>query len=147
MRYLVKRGAGAPGEASKLAFALMTERMGSTGPDLLYELSLSGSKAAKQAEQLLKTEQVAKLQTPSLRIARDLRAADSCAARLPLLERAEVLGDERSVALLGPLATGSKKGCGKKKRSPCPPPCATEATRFNQALAKIHARLASVRGP
>jgi serine/threonine protein kinase len=145
LRFLIKRGAGAPGEASKLAFALLTERMGSTGPDVLYELSLSGSKGQKRAEELLQQPEIRKRSTPALLIARELRAAGSCAARLPLLERAAALGDERSVAILSPLSTGTKRGCGKWKRNPCQPACAAEAGRYNQALAQIQTRLNATR--
>ena len=147
LRFLVKRAASAPGEASKLAFDLLTQHMGSTGPDVLYELALSGSKAQKRAEELLQTPEVQKLSSPALLIARELRAQNTCAARLPLLERAASLGDERSVAVLAPLSVGSKKGCGKRKRSPCPAACAAEATRYSQAIARIQSRLNASRPP
>ena len=147
LRFLVKRGASAPGEASKLAFDLLTKHMGSTGPDVLYELALSSSKAQKRAEELLLTPEVRQLATPALLIAHELRTAGSCAARLPLLERAAALGDERSVVVLAPLSVGSKKGCGKRKRSPCPAACSAEAARYTQAVARIQSRLNASRGP
>ncbi len=147
LRFLVKRAAATPGEASKLAFDLMTQRMGSTGPDLLYELAITSGKAEKRAEELLQTPEVQKLATPALSIAMELRAANSCAGRLPLLERAAALGDERSLTVLGPPATGSKRGCGRRKRSPCPAPCAAEAARYNQAISRIQSRLTAARSP
>jgi hypothetical protein len=125
----------------------MTQRMGSTGPDLLYELAITSGKAEKRAEELLQTPEVQQLATPALLIAMELRAANSCAGRLPLLERAAALGDERSLTVLGPPATGSKRGCGRRKRSPCPAPCAAEAARYNQAISRIQSRLTAARSP
>jgi serine/threonine-protein kinase len=141
LRFLVKRAASTPGQASTLAFPLMAESMGSSGPDLLYELTLSDARASVRADQLLATEAVRAKATPALLIAIDLRKAASCSARVPLLERAIAVGDERSAAILAPLGASSKRGCGKKKRLPCPAACPAEAERFLDAVAKIRARV------
>ncbi len=145
LRFLVKKAASAPGEASKLAFELLTDHMGSTGPDLLYELYMTSPKTSKRAEELLQSPNVKKRSSPALAVAWELRNAASCQARVPLLERAAELGDERSALVLSPLSASSKRGCGKWKRSPCQPVCATEAPKFNEAIARISARLAATR--
>lgn len=140
LRFLVRRAATTPGDASKIAYELMTQHMGSAGPDLLYEL-LGTAKARERAEQLLATPEVRELATPALRVAYDLRTAKSCAARVPLLERASQLGDERAISILSPLSTGSKTGCGRWKRSPCQPTCAKEASEYLKTIQQISARV------
>jgi serine/threonine-protein kinase len=140
LRFLVKKAAGMPGQTSKLAWDAMTDHMGSAGPDLLYELMLNDPKTTKQAQALLATMAIRQRATPALSVAYDLRLANSCAAKVPLLTRVAELGDDRSIALLAPLATGSKKGCGKRKKEACPAPCAEEAKKFNEAISRIVAR-------
>jgi serine/threonine-protein kinase len=143
VKFLVKRAAATPGQASALAFPLLAESMGSTGPDLLYELTLTDARAAARADELLASEPVRARATPALLIANDLRKAASCSARVPLLERAIEVGDERSATILAPLGASSKKGCGKRKRLPCPAQCPAEAERYLDAVSKIRARVAA----
>jgi hypothetical protein len=145
LRFLVKKAAGTPGETSKLAFAALTQHMGSAGPDLLYELMLNDPKTTQRARELLATPDVRGRASPALLVAYDLRLATTCSAKVPLLPRAAELGDERTISILSPLATGRPKGCGRRKREPCPPPCAEEAKRFNETLARIGARGAAAR--
>jgi hypothetical protein len=146
LRFLVKKGASTPGDTSKLAFKALTAHMGSAGPDLLYEIMLNDSRAAgKRAAELLASTAVRERASPALLTALDLRSASSCSAKVPLLERAAELGDDRAISILGPLATGTKKGCGRRKREPCPPPCAEEAKQFNEAIARIVSRGAATR--
>jgi hypothetical protein len=121
----------------------MTEAMGSVGPDLLYDLTISDARAAARADALLSTEAVRARATPAVLVANDLRKATTCAARVPLLERAAEFGDERSVATLSPLAASSRRGCGKKKKQPCPAKCPAEAERYLDAVSKIRARMAA----
>jgi serine/threonine-protein kinase len=141
LRFLVKKAATTPGEAGKLAFEAMSSHMAGAGPDLLYELMLSDSKVSRQAQTVLTSPAVRARTSPALAVAYDLRVTTSCAAKVPLLQRAAQLGDERSVAILSPLSTGSKKGCGKRRRDPCPPPCAEEAKRYLEAIGKIMNRV------
>lgn len=145
LRFLVKKAAGTAGEASRLAFNVITQHMGDAGPDVLYELMLTDPKVTVQAQQLLATPAVKQRATPALLVAYELRTANSCAARLPLLERASELGDERASQVLLPLSVGNKRGCGRWKKSPCPPPCAEEARRYSEAVARIATRLAATR--
>jgi hypothetical protein len=145
LRFLVKRGAATAGQASKLAFDAMTGHMGSAGPDLLYEIMLNDVKTSKQAQSVLSTHAVRDRASPALLVAYDLRGTSSCSAKVPFLTRAAELGDERTIAILAPLATGAKKGCGKRKKEPCPAPCAEEARKFNEAISRIVARGGSAR--
>jgi hypothetical protein len=145
LRYLIRKATLAPGEASKTAFNILAEHLGSVGPDILYDLWLNEPKVSKTAEQLLLSREVQQKFSPALAIAIELRNAKSCAARLPLLERAAGLGDKRSIAVLFPLSSGSKRGCGKWKRSACPPTCAEEARAYLQAIGKILERQPSGR--
>lgn len=145
LRFLVKKAAGTPGEASRLAFDVITRHMGDAGPDVLYELMLTDPKVTAQANQLLATPAMRQRATPALLVAYDLRTANSCAARLPLLERASELGDERASQVLLPLSVGAKRGCGRWKKNPCPPPCAEEARRYSEVVARIATRLAATR--
>jgi hypothetical protein len=140
LRFLVKKAASAPGQASTLALEAMATHMGSAGPDLLYELMLNDVRTTKQAQALLATPAIRERESPALSVAYDLRLASTCAAKVPLLNRVAELGDERSIAILAPLATGAKKGCGKRKKEPCPAPCAEEAKKFNEVISRIAAR-------
>jgi hypothetical protein len=145
LRFLVKKAAGTPGETSKLAFGALTEHMGGAGPDLLYEMMLGDAKTSQQAREALASAPVRSRASPALAVAYELRLASTCSAKVPLLSRAAELGDERTISILSPLATGARRGCGRRKREPCPPPSAEEAKRFNETIARIVARGAAAR--
>jgi hypothetical protein len=145
LRYLVRKATTTPGEASRIALDILANHMGSAGPDILYDLWVSEPKISKAAETLLSTPNVIAKESPSLSIAIALRNAKTCAARLPLLERAAGLGDKRSVAILFPLSSGAKRGCGKSKRYACPPICAEEARAYLQTVTKILERVPGAR--
>lgn len=145
LRYLIKKAATIPGETSRIAFDLMIDRLGTTGPDLLYELYLSDPKVSPKTEQLLRDPRVVAHTTPALAIALELRRAGTCAGRVPLLDRAAALGDRRSVAILSQFSAGSKTGCGRWKRGPCSPACPEEARAYHQTITKIVERQPSAR--
>jgi len=140
LKFLLRRAANTPGETSVLAFSTMTEHMGAAGPDQLYELMITNSHLSKRADELLASEELQAIASPALKIAYELRTAPTCAARLPLLDRAAELGDLRTVAFLSPLTIGPKKGCGRWKRSPCLAPCAAEARQYTETVNRIMAR-------
>jgi serine/threonine protein kinase len=145
LRYLVRKAATSPGEASRIAFELMSDSMGTTGPDLLYDLFVAEPRVARQAELLLNSPKVQMHFSPALAVAYDLRRASTCASRVALLARAAALGDRRSVAILSPLSASSKRGCGRFKRSPCLPACPEEARAYLQTITKILERQPSSR--
>jgi hypothetical protein len=70
-------------------FKVVQDKMGTAGPDLLYELltTRGGSKAAKRADELLRDEAVRSRGSPAMRIAYDLRTAKTCDAKLFVLSR------------------------------------------------------------
>ncbi len=138
---IIKSAASTPGRASEQAFELMARSMGSTGLDLLFELSNTNPKLKAHADKLLSDPTLRAAATPALSVAYQLREAETCEARLPLLARAAGLGDERSIQILNPLATGAKRGCGKWKNKPCPASCAKEAEEFKAVMVKIRQRL------
>lgn len=140
LQYLVLKATEARGPASELAWQMVANDMGTIGPDLLYQLTLTKPKLAARAERLLRAPQVQSRITPALAIAREIRQAPSCAARLPLLDRAIEHGDERASAALGALSTATSHGCGRGKRKPCPAACPEEAERFRSAMGRIVSR-------
>ena len=140
LRYFVSRAAETPGPAADQAFDILENHMGTAGPDLLYELLLR-SKASDSAQAMLNKPSLRERFSPELAIAFDLRSAQGCAARLPLLKRASMEGDERSIMVLAALSSGTRRGCGKWKRHPCKPACPDEAQAFRDAIKSISVRV------
>jgi tRNA A-37 threonylcarbamoyl transferase component Bud32 len=138
---LVVKAALTPGEASVRAFDVMGERMGELGPDMLYDLMLTAPGLRRAAHDKLENAEVKKHFSPALAVAYELRMVARCEDRLPLLDRAKKFGDTRSVAVLMGLGTGSRRGCGKRNRSPCPAPCAAQASLFKKTAIAIQDRL------
>jgi serine/threonine protein kinase len=123
------------------ALSLMVTGMGSGGLDLLYDLMIRSKALRPKIETMFASAEIRERFSPALAIAHDLRMASDCAARSPLLDRAQRLGDERTIAVLAPLAQGAKTGCGRWKRSRCKPPCPTEAKAFQTVVHAIQDRL------
>jgi serine/threonine-protein kinase len=143
LQYLVQQMARTRGHASQEAFKLMATHMGSVGPDLLYKLSLSNSEQREQALAELARPETRRRFSAALSIAYELQFAESCSARLPLLQRAEQLGDDRAVRVLTSLSAERAKGCGPKKNQACKATCAAEARAFQKSAEVISARLRS----
>ncbi len=144
LRFFVARAAETPGQTADQAFDVLEYHMGTAGPDLLYELLLR-SKAAERALTVLRKPGLRDKFTPELAIAFDLRTAEGCAARLPLLKRASLEGDERSMFVLASLSSGTRRGCGRWKRQPCKPACPDEAPAFREVIKGISARVKGAR--
>ena len=123
------------------ALELKVTAMGTDGLDQLYDLMNKHKVLRPKIETMLASPEIRQRFSPALAIAYDLRSAADCAARLPLLDRATRHGDERTVAVLAPLSERSKRGCGRYKRSPCPPPCEQEAEAFQTVVRHIQERL------
>lgn len=138
--HIVRRAAETPGNASQLAYELMTGPLGAAGADLLYQLSLSDVKGDGRARKALATPEVQAQASPALRVALAIRAAEGCQAVAALLPRASALGDQRSVALLNALAQGARTGCGKWKKSPCLAQCKDEAKEMQEVIKAIQLR-------
>jgi serine/threonine protein kinase len=141
MQYLVQRAAETRGPPAERAWNMMLQDMGSAGPDVLYRLIVTQPRLAERARRLLDSPAARRRMTPALGIAYELKSARSCAARLPLLDRAVELGDERALAVLAGLSTGTQRGCGRNKRQPCAPACRAQVEPFRGAVAKLSQRL------
>lgn len=126
---------------SVTAFELLANSMGSVGADLLFKLALTESDQRDTARRYLARPSLHAKFSEALSIAYDLQFAQSCVARVRLLERAKTHGDERSARVLGALARGLKRGCGPKQRQPCKAPCPAQAQQFLEAVDVISARL------
>ncbi|MDI1433429.1 hypothetical protein [Polyangium sorediatum] len=97
---LASKAAFAGGAEVDKVFDLISTKMGTRGPDVLYALATSkgGSKAADRAVELMKQEAVRSRATPATRIAFDLWAAKSCPDKAALLDRAREEGDSRALS-------------------------------------------------
>lgn len=138
--HIVRRAAETPGNASQLAYDLMTGPLGAAGADLLYQLSLSDAKADGRARKALAMPEVQALASPALRVALAIRAAEGCDAIAALLPRARALGDQRSAALLAAQAQGARTGCGKWKKSPCAAQCKDQSKEILDVVKVIQLR-------
>ena len=142
VRRVLLLAANGPPDAAAQAFDLIGTRMGSAGPDLLFELATTATTAKypkERATKLLDDPGVRALASPALLIAIELRAVLPC-ARKPLLARARDTGDARSLASLKqPLAT---TGCGFFRRGDCYD-CFGNRAELKEAIAAIESRRAS----
>jgi serine/threonine protein kinase len=141
VRYTVNRAANDRGKASELAFVLMSQHMGKTGADLLYDLMVQRPELETRTKIALESSRRASLFSPALAIAYDLRYAPNCASRLGLLPRARELGDERSAQQLINLSR-RPAGCKKTKTRLCLSRCPNESRFFIDTARNIYARIA-----
>ncbi len=116
-------------------FALIEHKMGTNGPDLLYELltTRGGSRAAKRAEEMLGSAEFREKGTPEFRIAYDFRMAKTCADKEALFERAGKDGDKR---VLGPMQM-MNRDCGGRRGGEC---CFSKSASFKAALDELKKR-------
>ncbi len=141
MQYLVQRAAETPGLPADLAWKMLAEEMGTYGSDVLYGFMVTKPKLAERAQRVLHDAAVRQRGTPAVDIAYELRTAVSCAARLPLLDRAIQVGDDRALAVLGALSTGTAHGCGQNRKKPCPPACPDQVEPFRAAMTQLSLRV------
>jgi hypothetical protein len=139
--------ANGPAESAAAAFELFAAKMGTHGPDLLFDLlgRASASQYAKdRAGALLQDPDVKGRASPTLLVACDLRASKPC-ARKALFARAREHGDERALAYLKPLT--STANCGGLaslfRGGDCYSTClgAKGVAELKEAIAAIEARV------
>jgi serine/threonine-protein kinase len=140
LQELLRRAASSEGEASRAAFRVLGESMGSRGPDLIWDLMVEKPELAQKAKFRLTRFKVKRLFSPQLSIAFDLRFFETCAGRISLLPRANALGDQRSRNVLASLAT-VPEGCAGKTGGACTPRCPREAAAFLRSMEIIDQRL------
>jgi hypothetical protein len=142
VRRVLLLGANGPPDVAAQAFELIATRMGSVGPDLLFELVTTSSTAKHpkdRAAKQLEDPAVRALASPALLVAIELRAALPC-GRKPLLARARENGDARSLSYLKPMLPTT--GCGFFRRGDCYD-CFANRAELKEAIAAIEARRAS----
>jgi serine/threonine-protein kinase len=140
LQQLLRRAASSDGEASRAAFRVMGEAMGSRGPDLIWDLMVEKPELAQKAKFRLTRFKVKRLFSPQLSIAFDLRFFETCAGRISLLPRANALGDQRSLNVLASLAT-VPESCAGKTGPACTPRCPREAAAFLRSMEIIDQRI------
>ena len=140
LRVLVSKAAQYP-DSREPALALLVTSMGSGGLDLLYDLMNRSKSLRPKILTMFESAEIRERFSPALAIAYDLRVAPDCASRLPLLDRAARLGDERTIAVLAPLSERTKTGCGRWKNMPCKAPCEAQAKEFQGVVRQIQERL------
>lgn len=126
--------------SSDATFALLFGPMGTHGPDVAYDLA--ATEVVKlwvrtRADQGLRSPDFAKLSTPQLSIAVELRFATSCPQRYALLPRAKEIGDERALGYLN--LYRATTGCGRRQRDDCHS-CMRADSRLTDAIDTIKQR-------
>lgn len=116
-------------ETNAAYFKMLSERAGTQGIDVLYELvtQKGGSRAASLAESLLLTPDVLERGSKALRTAWQLRRARSCVDKKATFPLVLADGDHRSMAELIPLA----KRCSRRG-----PPCCLHGDKDLDTLLK-----------
>ena len=141
VRRVLLLAANGPPDVAAQAFELLATRMGSAGPDLLFELVTTPSTAKPQKDRAAKQlddPAVRALASPALLVALELRAALPC-GRKPLLARARENGDARSLGYLKPMLPTT--GCGFFRRGDCYD-CFANRAELKEAIAAIEGRRA-----
>ena len=113
---------GARGDAWEDALRVAAALPGPAGPDILFDVWVSTSKATnatQRARELLVTDATRARATESTRVAFDLRIAQgtACEVRIPLVKRAATAADSRSLRPL--LILSARTGCGRRERHDC----------------------------
>lgn len=107
-------------QTADYAAELMAELPGTKVADLLYQLwtkPKTKSETTELAQDLLRSPDFADKMSPALRVALDLRFADTCEQFKEILPRADEHGDTRSLRAV--LRLNNKYGCGENKREDC----------------------------
>jgi serine/threonine-protein kinase len=113
---------GAKSDAWEDALKVAAALPGPAGPDILFDVWVSTSKATnatQRAKELLVTDATRARETEAVRIAFDLRNAQgtACEVRVPLVKRAALHADSRSLRPL--LILAARSGCGRRNRQDC----------------------------
>jgi hypothetical protein len=122
------------------ALDTMAHLPGPISVELLYEVwtGTRGRDATTElAEALVYSKDVLPKATPALRVAIDLRRAQTCEENLAILPRATKDGDSRSLHLLAKLQR--TYGCGPKKKDDCYK-CLREGTVLEDATRAVRDR-------
>lgn len=127
-------------ETARDALAAMADVPGPISADLIYEVwtaTASRTTATDLARSLIYSKEVRAKASPALRVALDLRDADTCEKNRDLVTRASTDADHRAFHLLGKLTR--KYGCGPNKRADCYA-CLRDGTDLDGAMRAVKAR-------
>jgi serine/threonine protein kinase len=132
-------------DAQDEAFALLESKMGSAGPDILYDIAYGSvgrpaPQAAARARRSLSVEEVRERATPALAVLLDFREAKTCDAKRSLLARARDDGDARMLAILQ--QHQATRGCGFLALIDCYP-CLHHDTQLSDTMSAIEQRAAA----
>jgi serine/threonine protein kinase len=128
--------------SSSTAIALLQGPMKEKGAEVMFDLAANPKTPGEtrlKALTWLRSEEFAKVASPPLAIAGELRAARGCKDKYALLDRAAKTGDRRTLEYLKIL--GVKGGCGRRGRDDCFP-CLRDDEKLTGAIAAIERRLA-----
>jgi len=109
-------------EARDVAFRLLLGPMGQEGTEVLFDLwqgAEVGGATRERARRLLTSDQGKSSASEAVRLAVELEMARSCKVLLPLLERASLAGDRRSLPRLEELAKNERCVRGGQVCYPC----------------------------
>jgi len=127
-------------DSAREALAGVAELPGPVAADLLYELwtgTTSRTDTTELARALVYGTDVRSQASAAVKVALDLRIAETCDQNRELLARAAKHGDRRSLHLLGKLK--QKKGCGKNKAEDCFA-CLRDGTQLDDAMKAVKQR-------
>jgi len=127
-------------DAADAAFALMEDKLGAKGAELLYDLMTTkgvNARAAARAKQSFAKPEVRDNVGSALQVALDLKAAKGCEAKRTLLARLKSDGDQRSLAILRPMQ--DTRGCGFMGFADCWP-CLHRDGQLTATIAAIAER-------
>jgi serine/threonine-protein kinase len=121
------------GDTASTMTELLTKKMGSSGPDILFKIitTRGGTKASKEAARLLADPTVLARGSAALRVAYGLRSARTCKDKIALFEGAREDGDKRAITELRIL-----QSC--RRGSSC---CLRKDERVKKTIAAIEARI------
>jgi eukaryotic-like serine/threonine-protein kinase len=124
------------------AFALLEEKMGPPGIDILYDIAYGASGrqyplAAARARHSLDMNDVRGRASPALAVLLDFRDTKTCDAKHALLDRARDYGDSRLLSILQPYEAA--RGCGFLGHADCYP-CMHRDQLLRQTISAIEDR-------
>ncbi len=137
----VKATAVSGGEGTDGAFAILEGKLGSSGPDVLYDLGYGtgvGATVSFRARKSLAKPEVQKLTSPALEVTVALRKADTCDQKKTHFERAREVGDQRTLQVL--MSYTPKTGCGFVGTRDCYP-CMHKDGSLLKTITAIQGRL------
>ncbi|MGH7330366.1 MAG: hypothetical protein ACREJX_18620, partial [Polyangiaceae bacterium] len=134
------RNAALSAATQEAAFDLLENKMGTVGPDTLYNIGykITGYPgASERARRALAKPDVRERASPSLAVTLELRSANSCGAKKSLFDQASKVGDTETLAVLKTYTP--TRGCGFLSARDCWP-CMHKDGSLSSTIHDIEAR-------